>query len=99
MVVGRLIPDNNADLIVKGFLKSNSKKLVIVGDVPYKDSYVSNLKLIKDERLVFTGYVNNQDILAELYHNCYVYIHGHEFGGTNPTMIKAMAYGSAISWL
>jgi len=25
-----------------------------------------------------------------------VYVHGHEFGGTNPTMIKAMAYGCAI---
>ena len=34
--------------------------------------------------------------MAELYFNCYVYVHGHEFGGTNPTMIKAMAYGSAI---
>ena len=45
---------------------------------------------------VFTGYVKDQNILAELYHNCYVYVHGHEFGGTNPTMIKAMAYGSAI---
>ena len=34
LVVGRLIPDNNADLIVNGFIKSNSKKkLVIVGDV------------------------------------------------------------------
>jgi glycosyltransferase involved in cell wall biosynthesis len=40
--------------------------------------------------------VKDQDILAELYHNCYVYVHGHEFGGTNPTMIKAMAYGSAV---
>jgi glycosyltransferase involved in cell wall biosynthesis len=97
LVIGRLIPDNNADLIIKGFLKSNSKKkLVIVGDVPYKDSYVSDLKNIVDERLIFTGYVKNQDILAELYHNCYVYVHGHEFGGTNPTMIKAMAYGCAI---
>jgi glycosyltransferase involved in cell wall biosynthesis len=97
LVVGRLIPDNNADLIIKGFLKSTSKKkLVIVGDVPYKDSYASNLKKINDERLVFTGYVKEQNILAELYHNCYVYVHGHEFGGTNPTMIKAMAYGSAI---
>jgi glycosyltransferase involved in cell wall biosynthesis len=97
LVVGRLIPDNNADLIIKGFLKSSStKKLVIVGDVPYKDSFASNLKKIKDERLVFTGYVKDQDLLAELYHNCYVYIHGHEFGGTNPTMIKAMAYGCAI---
>ena len=46
--------------------------------------------------MIFTGYVKDQNILAELYHNCYVYVHGHEFGGTNPTMIKAMAYGCAI---
>jgi glycosyltransferase involved in cell wall biosynthesis len=97
LVIGRLIPDNNADLIIKGFLNSSSnKKLVVVGDVPYKDTYASILKRIKDDRLVFTGYVKDQNILAELYHNCYVYVHGHEFGGTNPTMIKAMAYGCAI---
>ena len=97
LVVGRLIPDNNADLIINGFLKSNSnKKLVVVGDVPYEDNYASNLKNMVDKRLIFTGYVKDQDILAELYHNCYVYVHGHEFGDTNPTMIKAMAYGSAI---
>ncbi len=97
LVIGRLIPDNNADLIIKGFLKSNSnKKLVIIGDVPYEDSYASNLKKIKDKRLILTGYVKDQNLLAELYLNCYVYVHGHEFGGTNPTMIKAMAYGSAI---
>ena len=34
--------------------------------------------------------------IRDRYHNCYVYVHGHEFGGTNPTMIKAMAYGCAI---
>jgi len=97
LIIGRLIPDNNADIIINGFIRSNSKKkLVVVGDVPYKDSYASNLKKINDERLVFTGYVKDQNLLAELYHNCYVYLHGHEFGGTNPTMIKAMAYGSAI---
>ena len=54
------------------------------------------MKKINDKRLIFTGYVKDQDLLAELYHNCYVYVHGHEFGGTNPTMIKAMAYGCAI---
>jgi glycosyltransferase involved in cell wall biosynthesis len=97
LVIGRLIPDNNADLIIKGFLKSSSKKkLVVVGDVPYKDLYASNLKKIRNKRIVFTGYVKDQDRLAELYSNCYVYLHGHEFGGTNPTMIKAMSYGSAI---
>jgi len=97
LIIGRLIPDNNADLIINGFLKSNSKKkLVVVGDVPYNDFYSSRIKEINDDRVILTGYVNNQDVLAELYHNCYVYLHGHEFGGTNPTMIKAMAYGCAI---
>ena len=43
-----------------------------------------------------TGYVNDPDELAELYHQSYAYLHGHEYGGTNPTMLKAMAYGCAI---
>ena len=88
---------NNADVIVKGFLASNStKKMVVVGDVFYKDNYSDALKAIKDERLIFTGYVNDPKVLGSLYHHCYVYVHGHEFGGTNPTIIKAMAYGCAI---
>ncbi len=97
LIVGRLIPDNNADFIVKEFIKSGTqKKLVVVGDVPYKDEYAMRVKQAKDPRVVFTGYVTDQEVLAELYHNCYAYFHGHEFGGTNPTMLKALAYGCAI---
>ena len=97
LIVGRLIPDNNADLIVAGYLASNSgKKLVIVGDVPYQDQYAQNMKANASKNIVFLGYVTDQNVLAELYHHCYAYLHGHEFGGTNPTMLKAMAYGCAI---
>lgn len=97
LIVGRLIPDNNADFIIREFVNSSSSKiLVVVGDVPYTDEYAYNLKLIRDERLLFTGYITNQDDLAELYHNCFMYLHGHEFGGTNPTLLKALAYGCAI---
>ena len=97
LVVGRLIPDNNADLIVKEFIASKSKKtLVIVGDVPYDDEYATKIKNTNDPRIFFTGYVYDQDELAELYHNCFAYLHGHEFGGTNPTMLKALAYGCAV---
>ncbi|MFA7060898.1 MAG: DUF1972 domain-containing protein [Pedobacter sp.] len=97
LIVGRLIPDNNADIILREFLRSSScKKLVIVGDVPYKDAYAQSIKGLDDPRVIFTGYVIDQDVLAELYHNCFAYFHGHEFGGTNPTMLKALAYGCAI---
>lgn len=97
LIVGRLIPDNNSDLIVKGFLKSNSKrKLVVVGDVPYQDQFATKMKGICDDRLVFTGYVKDAEVLASLYHNTYAYFHGHEYGGTNPAMLKALGYGCAI---
>ena len=97
LVVGRLIPDNNADLLLEGFLAANSsKKLVIVGDVTYKDNYAELLKSKASTNIIFLGYVTNSEILAELYHHCFAYLHGHEFGGTNPTMLKAMAYGCAI---
>lgn len=97
LIVGRLVPDNNADLLIEGFLKSGSKrKLVIVGDVPFQDEWADPLKEIKDDRLIFTGYVKNANTLAALYFHCFAYFHGHEYGGTNPAMLKAMGYGCAI---
>lgn len=97
LIVGRMIPDNNSDIIIEGFINSKStKKLVIVGDVPYQDVYATKIKSYKDDRLVFTGYITNGDELASLYKYCYAYLHGHEFGGTNPTLLKAMANDCAI---
>jgi len=99
LIVGRMIPDNNCELILRAFIDCNSKKkLVIVGDAPFNDSYAENLKILgsQDQRVIFTGYVTDSDDLAELYHQSFVYIHGHEFGGTNPTLLKALAYGCAI---
>ena len=97
LVVGRLVPDNNADIIIREFLATSSKrKLVVVGDVPYEDPYARRVKAMGNDRVVFTGYICDVEMLNELYCNAFAYIHGHEFGGTNPTLLKAMASGSAI---
>ncbi len=98
LVVGRLIPDNNADLIVREFIaSSSSRKLVIVGDVPYKDQYADSIRCFTaDPRIVFTGYVTERDELSALYRYCYLYCHGHEFGGTNPALLQALANGCAV---
>ncbi len=97
LIVGRLVPDNNADLIIEGFLQSDSKRqLVIVGDVPFDDPWANRLKNLRDDRLLFTGYVNEPENLAALYAHSYGYFHGHEYGGTNPAMLKALGYGCAI---
>ena len=91
LVVGRLIPDNNSKLILDGFIKSKTqKKIVVVGDVPYKDTFAEKIKSYKSDKIIFTGYIRSQPELTALYANCFGYIHGHEFGGTNPTMINAL---------
>jgi glycosyltransferase involved in cell wall biosynthesis len=97
LIVGRLIPDNNADVIVRGFERSATKRrLVIVGDVPYKDAYAEGVRKTADPRIRFVGYVRDQALLRELYCNSYAYFHGHEFGGTNPALLKALGYGCGI---
>jgi glycosyltransferase involved in cell wall biosynthesis len=97
LIVGRLIPDNNADFIVRAFKRaSTSKQLVVVGEVPYRDRYAKSIRLTKDARIILPGYVRDSDVLRELYCNCFVYIHGHEFGGTNPALLKALAYGCCV---
>ncbi len=91
LIVGRLIPDNNSKLLIDGFVNSGSnKKIVIVGDVPYKDNYAESVKNMSSNNIVFTGYICDKIELTTLYKNCYAYVHGHEFGGTNPTMINAL---------
>ena len=91
LIVGRLIPDNNSKIIIEYFLRSNSNKsIVIVGDVPYNDNYSNDIKLLSSNKVILAGYINCQADLTNLYQNCFGYIHGHQFGGTNPTMINAL---------
>jgi glycosyltransferase involved in cell wall biosynthesis len=97
LVVARLVPDNNTDLIVREFLASVSeRKLVVVGDDPYGDGYVRALRGHQDRRLVFTGLVRDAGELSALFQNCHAYLHGHEFGGTNPSLLQALAGGCAV---
>ena len=92
LIVGRLIPDNNSKLIIEGFLNSKSKKkLIVVGDVPYDDIYANKVKSFSSDNIIFPGYIKDIQYLSCLYYNCFAYIHGHEYGGTNPTMINALS--------
>jgi len=97
LIVSRLIPDNNINLILEEFLNSASqKKLVIAGDMPHLDPYIRNLRSCRDERIIFIGFISEGEVLSELYLNCYAYLHGHEFGGTNPALLEALGCGCAV---
>jgi glycosyltransferase involved in cell wall biosynthesis len=96
LVVARLEPENNADLVVEEYVRSNLQRpLVVVGDSPYDSDYLARLKRLANDRVQFVGRVNDQAKLNSLYAGAYVYIHGHEVGGTNPSLLRAMDAGTA----
>jgi glycosyltransferase involved in cell wall biosynthesis len=95
LVVARLEPENNTDLIIQEYTKIKVKfPLVVVGDSPYGSDYFAQLSQLAGEGVYFTGRINDQAKLNALYQGAYLYIHGHEVGGTNPSLLRAMGYGT-----
>lgn len=91
-VIGRDVPENNFSIIIEGFLNSASrKKLVIVSDLG--DSYK---KYGGRERLIFTGPIYDRARLFAIRTNAYGHIHGHSVGGTNPSLLEAIASGNMV---
>ena len=95
LYVGRFVPENNIETIIKEYINSNTtKKLLLVTNYEKNDFY-NHLKEItrfdKDDRIVFIGPQYDKDILTYLRLNAYGYIHGHSAGGTNPSLLEALA--------
>jgi len=97
LIASRLVPENNADLIVQGFSHVKTDKLLaIAGNANYKSNFIDRLKRTTDPRVKFLGHVGSVDDVRELHCNCYAYLHGHSLGGTNPSLVKALGYGNCI---
>jgi glycosyltransferase involved in cell wall biosynthesis len=97
LIASRLVPENNAALIVDGFKKSPTKRLLaIAGDANYRSQFIDDLKQNAGDRVRFLGHVDDIDHVKELHCNSFAYIHGHMMGGTNPALLKALGFGNCI---
>ena len=95
LIVGRFVPENNFEIMIREFMISNSKKdLVIITNLEnnkFYDNLKKNTDFEKDLRIKFVGTVYDQELLKAIRINAYAYIHGHSVGGTNPSLLEAMA--------
>ena len=56
----------------------------------FLDELESRLHFKKDPRIKFVGTVYEQELLMKIRENAYAYLHGHEVGGTNPSLLEAL---------
>lgn len=93
LVVGRFVPENNYETMIREFMQSCSQRdFVIIANANDKflDELESKLHFRSDNRIKFVGTVYDQELLMKIRENAYGYFHGHEVGGTNPSLLEAM---------
>ena len=89
LVVGRFVPENNYETMIREFMASNSKRdFALVTNV--SDKFLEELKekthFDRDPRIKFVGTVYDRELLMKIREDAYAYFHGHEVGvhGSEP---------------
>lgn len=94
LIVGRFVPENNYETMIREFMNSDADKdLVIISNVE-KNKFYTDLQaktnFESDPRIKFVGTVYNAELLKYIRENAFAYLHGHEVGGTNPSLLEAL---------
>lgn len=99
LIIARLQKDNNIEIILDGYIQSEefTNKIIVIGGID--NTYGKYLtKKYQEYRynIIFLGGIYNQEILNSLRKFSKIYFHGHSAGGTNPSLLEAMAAESKI---
>jgi len=96
--VGRLVPENHVEDLLLAFLKFKTDfKCVVIGDNFYHDEYTEKIfNFVKENKnIIFMGFLNREEY-ASLVKNAYCYVETKRSGGTHPSLVEAMGFGSLI---
>ena len=94
LVVGRFVPENNVETIIREFMSSSTTKDLAIITTENQSLYNTlerKLHFSEDPRIKFVGTVYDQELLKKIREHAYAYLHGHQVGGTNPSLLEALA--------
>lgn len=94
LVVGRFVPENNFETMVLEYMKSDSKKDFVLVTGIEGNTFYNTLKNAThfdfDKRIKFVGTIYDKELLKKIRENAFGYFHGHEVGGTNPSLLESL---------
>jgi len=98
LLMARMEPENNIETILEGFNNSDSRrKFKVLGDTGNRFGKFITHKFKNDARIEFKGGLFDPGTVRSLQNNSYLYFHGHSVGGTNPSLLEAMASEALIA--
>lgn len=92
LLIARMEPENNIEMILQGFTEANvPERFVVVGNVKNGFGRKMREKFARNKQILFAGSIFDQQQLHSLRAFASLYFHGHSVGGTNPSLLEAMA--------
>lgn len=97
MLIARMEPENNIETILDGAVISENKApFLVIGKCENSFGRYLMKKYRDYSHIRFLGGIYNLDHLNNLRHYSNLYFHGHSVGGTNPSLLEAMASNALI---
>jgi len=96
-VIARPEPENSLLEVVRGFSAApRGMNLVVLGDYDEGNAYHAAVRAAGSAEVVFLGAIYDRPVVEALRYHCIAYVHGHQVGGTNPSLVEALGAGNAV---
>ena len=96
-LVARPEPENSVLEVVRGFSqRPRAQTLVVLGNYLDTHPYHRSVKAAASREVRFLGAIYDKAVLQALRQHCSAYVHGHQVGGTNPSLVEALGAGNAV---
>ena len=98
LVIARPEPENSVLEIVNAFVAQNSNlKLMVLGAYDFNHNpYHQRIRKAASDNVVFAGTIFDTSLVSTLRFYARCYVHGHQVGGTNPSLVESIGAGNAI---
>lgn len=96
-LIARAEPENSILEVVTGFSrKQRGLKLAVLGKYDEGNAYHAAVRRAASAEVVFLGAIYDRPVVQALRFHCAAYVHGHQVGGTNPSLVEALGAGNAV---
>ena len=97
ILIARAEPENSILEVVRAWSrKPRGCKLVVLGKYETGHAYQRAVKVAASDEVIFPGAIYDKAVVQALRFHARFYVHGHQVGGTNPSLVEALGAGNAV---
>ena len=97
ILIARAEQENSIIEIVRAWSRARrGVRLVVLGKYESGHAYQDAVKAAASEEVLFLGAIYEKEVVQALRFFARFYVHGHQVGGTNPSLVESLGAGNAI---